>query len=120
MRTLDKTSKHTEVQVLDEKGQGNANHEYQIVNHTGLHNEEGAVLGIISFQNGPIKEFGVNGVTNEDLLAIVIDQLRGFQLGDFACDDNQRALVCVESALTALFNRTAEREVRGVEGTLTI
>ena len=116
MRTLDKTSEYTEVQVLDEKGQGNVNHKYRIV---GANPPEGEtpVLGIVDFQNGPIKEFGVNGVSNEDLLAIVVDRLRGFQSGDYTCDANQHALAHAENALTALFERTKEREARGVEGT---
>ena len=118
MRTLDVTSKYTEVQVLDEKGQGNANHEYAIVEVVLPGSAEPLrFLGTVSFQNGPIKEFGVNGVTSEDLLAIVVDRLRGFQSGDYACDANQHALAHVENAFTALLGRTEEREARGVEGT---
>ncbi len=119
MRILDKTSGCTEVRVVDEKGQGNANHEYQIVGSNPIppDNVAGKVLGTVSFQNGPIKEFGVNGVTNEDLLAIVVDRLRGFQSGDYACNANQHALAHAENAFTALLERTTEREKRGVEGT---
>ncbi len=121
MRTLDKTSGYTEVQVLDEKGQGNANHEYAIVEVAPPESTEPLrFLGTVSFQNGPIKEFGVNGVTNEDLLAIVVDRLRGFQSGEFACNANQHALAHTENAFTALFGRTKEREARGVEGTNTV
>ena len=32
----------------------------------------------ICFQNGPIKENGVNGCQNEDLIAVVIDRLQQF------------------------------------------
>ena len=117
MRILDMTSGYAEVRVLDEKGQGNANHEYKI--YKTKKDDKGLSDGLclVSFQNGPIKEFGVNGVTDEDLLAIVVDRLRGFQSGDFACGANQHALAHVENAFTALMNRTAERENRGVEGT---
>ena len=120
MRTLEiGTGKYTEVQVLDEKGQGNANHEYRIIGSKPIppDNVSGKILANISFQNGPIKEAGVNGVANEDLIAIVIDRLRGFQSGDYACDANKHALYYLENALTALLERTDEREARGVEGT---
>jgi hypothetical protein len=38
-------------------------------------------FGQALFQNGPIAEVGVNGVTHEVLLAIVADRLRSFQKG---------------------------------------
>ena len=119
MRTLEiGTRKYTEVQVLDEKGQGNANHEYAIVEAAPPESTEPMkFLGTVSFQNGPIKEAGVNGVMNEDLLAILIDRMRGFQSGDYACDANKHALYYLENALTSLRERTDEREARGVEGT---
>ncbi len=114
MRTLEiGTRKYTEVKVLDEPGQGNANHKYEVV----LVENRNQVVCQVSFQNGPIKEFGVNGVMNEDLIAIVIDRMRGFQSGDFACRDNAIALTKLEEALMWLRNRTNEREARGVEGT---
>ena len=117
MRTLEiGTRKYTEVKVLDEKGQGNANHKYEIV----LSENRNQIVGEVNFQNGPIKEAGVNGVMNEDLIAIVIDRMRGFQSGDFACRDNAIALTKLEEALMWLRNRTNEREDRGVEGTNTI
>lgn len=114
------TRKYTEVIATDEKGQGNANHEYQIVpTGSGPGSKLGDVCAVISFQNGPIKEFGVNGVTNEDLIAIVIDRMRGFQSGEYACRDNALVLAKLEEALMWLRNRTNEREARGVEGTNT-
>ena len=114
MRTLEiGTRKYTEVKVLDEKGQGNANHKYEIV----LVENRNIVLSEINFQNGPIKEAGVNGVMNEDLIAIVIDRMRGFQSSEHACRDNALALTKLEEALMWLRNRTNEREARGVEGT---
>ncbi len=117
MRTLNiGTKKYTQVDVMDEKGQGNANHEYMILT-AHEKGEPCEKLGEVSFQNGPIKEAGVNGVMNEDLIAIVIDRMEGFQSGDYACDANQHALAHLENALTALRERTNEREVRGVEGT---
>jgi len=113
------TKKYTKVVAVDEKGQGNANHEYIVLLSNVPQGEETTdqPLGIVKFQNGPIKEAGVNGVMNEDLIAIVIDRMRGFQSGDFACRDNALALTKLEEALMWLRNRTNEREARGVEGT---
>jgi len=102
-----------EIVVVDEPGQGNACHEYRIHDNDGLNTP----LGKVSFQNGPIKENGVNGITQEVLLAIVIDRLRGFQSGDFACRDNAIALTHCEDALMRLQKRTRDRLARGVEGT---
>lgn len=106
------------IEVLDKPGQGGANHKYQIswadpADRTG-HSQMHMLVG---FQNGPIKEAGVNGVTQEALLAIVIDRLRGFQSGQFSSRDNAIALTHVEEALLWLKKRTYERIARGVEGT---
>lgn len=73
---------------------------------------------IIDFQNGPIQEVGFNGFSNEMLLAVVIDRLRGFQSGKFACRENAIALTSCEEALMWLQKRTRDRIARGVEGTL--
>ena len=99
--------------VIDEKGPGNANHFYQISFLTPV----GPKVTNILFQKGPIKEAGVNGISNEVLLAIVRDRLDGFQSGDFKCEQNETALVAVDCAMKALLSRTKERVERGVEGT---
>jgi hypothetical protein len=98
------------IQVTDEPGAGGANHVYEVRWPDGR--------GVtISFQNGPIAEKGVNGLTQEVLLAIVIDRLRSFQAGPFACEENHRVLSCCEDALTMLKIRTSRRLKAGVEGT---
>ncbi|RPH88532.1 MAG: hypothetical protein EHM32_01115 [Spirochaetales bacterium] len=78
---------------------------------------EGPNFVTADFQNGPLKESGVNGCHNEDLIAIVIDRLNGFQSGDYNCRENALALTKLEEALHWLNHRTAARQVRGVEGT---
>lgn len=72
---------------------------------------------VIRFQRGPIKEVGTNGLTHEVLLAILVDRLRGFQSGPFACRENALALAKLEEAQHWLHNRTRARVARGVEGT---
>jgi hypothetical protein len=116
------------IEVLDEPGQGGASHLYRIIGFKATTNPSAppametlnaghSDATRILFQNGPIKEFGVNGVTQEALLAIVIDRLRSFQAGPFACDANRLALACIEVGLDQLQKRTRERIGREVEGT---
>ncbi len=106
------------ITVTDEPGSGGANHAYHIdwLNDQTWKNEQPNSIDI-HFQNGPIKEAGVNGVTQEALLAIVIDRLRSFQAGPFHGEDNHYALVHCEEALAYLQKRTLARIARGVEGT---
>ena len=68
-------------------------------------------------QHGAIKENGVNGIQNVDLLNIVIDNLQHFQNGKFKCRENALALTHLETAVLWLNKRTADRKARGVEGT---
>lgn len=101
------------IDVVDEPGAGGANHDYiiRVPLKSGVTRND-AIL----FQNGPIAEVGVNGVTQEALLAIVIDRLRSFQRGPFSCRENALALTKCEEALHWLQQRTLERMRRGVEG----
>ncbi len=101
------------LRAMDEPGSGGANHNYQVSYKVGddLHEH------FIPFQNGPIAEAGVNGLTHEVLLAILIDRLQGFQKGPFAGRDNAVALTKLEEAAMWLAKRTRERMARGVEGT---
>ena len=107
-----------DINVLDEPGDGGANHLYQMKypsrSSTG---EEAIMLDHIKFQKGPIAEAGVNGVTQEVLIAICVDRLKAFQAGPFACRENALALTKLEEAQHWLFHRTQERMARGVEGT---
>lgn len=96
------------ITAVDEPGAGGANHEYDI--------RIGARGFTMRFQNGAINEAGVNGITQEVLLAIVIDRLRSFQSGPFACKENAEALDHAAQALDWLKSRTKARMARGVEG----
>ena len=90
---------------LDKPGAGGACHHYEVIQKFGFSYR----VCQVNFQNGPIQENGVNGCQNEDLLAILIDRLRGFQSGDFACRDNAVALTHIETALMWLEKRTKDR-----------
>jgi len=111
------TDTYTTVVATDERGPGNANHEYEIYYLTGEPPCKRHCCQKVSFQNGPIKEVGINGVANEDLLAIVADRLSGFQGGDYACEENKLALGYILKAMGCLRMRTEVRISRQIEGT---
>lgn len=112
------------ITVTDEPGAGGANHCYDVAGYDAKSNASfgfgakstfGGVT--ILFQNGPIAEAGVNGITQEVLIAIIIDRLQSFQKGPFASRENALALTKLEEAKHWLFSRTLDRMTRGVEGT---
>lgn len=118
-----------DIAAEDAPGSGGANHRYSITGFDTEHNPSNADADgyvasfsrqVILFQNGPIAEVGVNGVTHEALLAIVADRLRSFQKGPFSCKANACALTHIEEAMHWLQQRTIERMRRGVEGTHTV
>ena len=111
--------------VLDEPGAGNANHRYAIeypaeIEAAGFRDAEDGNWKnacVVKFQEGPLAETSLNGVSNEALLAIVEDRLVGFQSGPFACRENAVALTKLQEAMMWLQKRTRDRMARGVEGT---
>lgn len=114
-----------DIKVADQPGSGGASHLYMIEGFNTKSNPscpfierhgEPATHATILFQNGPIGEVGVNGVTQEVLLAVVIDRLRSFQSGPFSSRENALALTKCEEALHWLQQRTIDRMCRGVEG----
>ena len=112
------TNNYTKIYAKDDPA-FNANHEYIVVAAPA----EGEEIGLdnpyakVKFQKGPIKENGVNGCHNEDLIAIVIDRLQCLNQGDFACRENSIAITKLEEALMWLNKRILDRRSRGVEGT---
>lgn len=106
------------VVVLDEPGPGGACHEYAVDWSVGSSREGQLRVRLrIPFQTGPVTEAGVNGISNETLLAIVEDRLKCFQSGSHPCRENALALTHLQEALHWLHHRTRERAARGVEGT---
>ena len=72
----------------------------------GLNGFETEVL----FQNGDAKTIGINGLTNEALLAMVKDRL--IKLDDFLpCVENNTAINAIEMALLALDARMYRRNL---------
>ena len=102
------------IKTLDEPDEinGGVNHHFAICEQNST-----TPIQIIKMQHGAIKENGVNGIQNVDLLNIVIDNLQHFQNGKFKCRENALALTHLETAVLWLNKRTADRKARGVEGT---
>lgn len=77
------------IKTLDEPDDlnGGVNHHFAICEQNST-----VPLQIIKMQHGAIKENGINGIQNVDLLNIVIDNLQHFQNGKFACRENAIAL----------------------------
>lgn len=115
-----------EIEVVDEPGVGGAPHHYLISGFDTASNPSDPFVerhgypaqhATVLFQNGPIAEAGVNGITHEALLAILADRLEHFQKGPYACKENELALEAIQAAQDWLKRRTVERLERGVEGT---
>lgn len=93
----------TEADGTDVKG-----HKYYI--------QSGIYGTLIDFQHGPVKEVGVNGMTSEALLAVLIHRTEVLN-SRFPCEENELAIESMKGAL-ALFNlRTERRKARGVADT---
>lgn len=103
------TQKYTTV-YHEKEFQFNAPHNFEVRSEDGL-------VGTVHFQEGPIKECGVNGIANEDLIAMVICRLEGFQNSQYKSRDNAMVITKLEESLLWLRKRTIEREARNVEGT---
>ena len=108
------TSKYTKVfHEEPEEMKFGAPHRFRV-----LSNEKPAeVICEVRFQEGPIKENGINGAANEDVINMVIARLEYFQQGPYKCRENAIAISKLEEALLWLRKRTMGRENRGVEGT---
>lgn len=123
---VNEANEQLRIDVMDEPGAGGASHHYRITGFDSGSNPSdpftarhgtAALHSTVLFQNGPIGEVGVNGVTQEALLAIVVDRLEAFQRGRFACDENALALRHLQECIRHLHTRTKRRVKAGTEGT---
>lgn len=94
--------------ISDKNGANVDGHLYQIV--AGTNRQE------LSFQLGPVKDAGVNGCQNEQIVAALVHRL-GVLNKAFPCRENSLAITKLEEALLWLEKRTADRVSRNVEGT---
>jgi len=75
----------------------------------------------IAWQNGPLgrgsERQEPNGAFVEGMIHATIDRLEFYQEGKFKSEYNELAIRRLKEALAHLNDRTADREVRDVEGT---
>jgi hypothetical protein len=81
-------------------------------------NKDGSLIQNIDFQDGSLKDNGINGISNEDLINIVLFRLKYFQKGKHSCRENASAIDKLEEAQMWLLKRTIEKESRKAEWSL--
>lgn len=100
------------VYAVDDVGPGGAHHHYKL--------EWGDSYEVppqeIWFQRGGIQNAGINGVSNEQVLAVLIDRFECLMSGPFPTPETQEALDHCRAAMEALHRRTRDRLARDVEG----
>ncbi len=127
LSTIQKRENLNEV-YAGEKGVGGASHDYMIVKSGSAKcdQEQDAlifgnpedVLETLHFQEGPRHDAqSLHGITDQDLLEIVRDRLKGFQNGNMPTRETALALTHVEEALLWLNKRIEDRIERNVLGT---
>lgn len=71
----------------------------------------------IPFQHGLVSEVGTNGLSDEAMVAILIDRFTAKQSGPLQCDEWRETLIRFQQAQAWMQARTLARISRGVEGT---
>ena len=71
-------------------------------------------FGYIKFQLGPLPVVGPNGVYIEDVIAVLVERLDGFQQGAFACHENDMAIRMLGHAQDQLRQRKNRRTAAGL------
>jgi hypothetical protein len=109
------------VVTADLRASDNAHHRYKIfVNRDGQSSNEPPRITIheveLVFQNGGLKEVGPNGITDQALLAVILDRVRSFNDGQYRCRENSLVITKLEEALMWMEKRSNDRSHRGVEG----
>jgi hypothetical protein len=106
-----------EVETSDLRASDNAHHRYVIkVSGNDAPDFTPVLTCELVFQNGGLKEVGANGITDQSLLAIVLDRLRSFNSGQFGCRENSIAITKGEEMLMWMEKRSNDRARRNVEG----
>lgn len=111
---------HIVVKTADVRASDGANHKYQVLVYTNPLSEgvqQGPIATCdINFQDGGLSEVGPNGITDQALIAVVLDRVRGFNEGPYRCRENSVMITKLEEALMWDRKRADDRSMRGVEG----
>lgn len=114
VNTIQKRGNINEVWRRGVPGPGGAYHDYVVMSAGSIF-----MSWEIQFQKGPRSaQEARHGVLDADLLEIVRDRLKAFQAGEYACRENEHALLAVEEALMWMNRRTEDRIERNVLGTM--
>ena len=107
-----------DVYAVDKRNGDGANHTYRIDVRAfeNPKNAEPSVTVMLPFQDGGLKDVGANGITEQALLAVVLDRLRGFNDGPYRCPENSMMITKIEEALMWGEKRANDRARRGLEG----
>jgi len=84
--------------ATDQPSTSDATRHHYHVTHTPTPGGPEIDLATIKFQDGIPAQVGINGVTDESLLAILADHLDGFQQGPCNCEANRQAAWHVHEA----------------------
>lgn len=97
--------------ALDEKAENGASHQYRI------DRADGSRVAFVNFHEGEwdSEKNDVNGATDESIMVILADRLRGFQEGPNACKAYSVALRKIEDALEALRKKVRKSEEKPVD-----
>jgi len=72
---------------------------------------------VIKFQEGPINEVGINGITEASLISVLIDRFEYFQKNTkLPCDENETILDNLYHSLFMINKRTEDRIQKNIEG----
>jgi hypothetical protein len=97
--------------ATDEIGSGGANHRWEV------RTDNGDVVASVQFQNGPRGDLNsIAGVTHAAIVALLLEQLRQFQLGPYPSRETALIITKLEETLDIIHRRTRERANRGVLG----
>lgn len=103
------------VYATDSRGEDGAHNKY-VIDVRPFGGGEPVETCQLNFQDGPLKEAGANGITEQALLAVVLDRWRGFNDGPYRCRENSMMITKLEEALMWSEKRAGDRAKRGVEG----
>lgn len=95
--------------VIVDQGKGKQGVQYSIklANHPEI---------ILNFQSGPVPSTGLNGLTNEILIEILLDRTKILN-NILPCCENDEAIFHLNKVNEAFTKRTKDRLERAVEGT---
>ena len=71
----------------------------------------------IVFQEGAVKEVGINGCQTPDIINVLIKELTLLNVAPHATRETSMAITKLDEAAMWLDKRIKDREARGVEGT---